>query len=226
MIFRVGIENNNEGVRSIAWALEYPGCFAYGADENEALANLPAVIQAYSAWAGGPHIDAIELEVEDIWTAYEIDGSFERLPKADEQINAWFQHDWKPLTAQEIERGLSLLARSRADLMHTLEGLTPEQWAFQGPGELWDIGGIVNHIAAGERWYLDRLGLAFPRSEMPKDPLERIAKVRDLLNRVLPTLEGSRQVVGVDGEFWSPRKVLRRAVWHERDHTAHIQKLL
>ena len=29
MIFQVGIENNNEG-RSIAWALEHPGCYAYG----------------------------------------------------------------------------------------------------------------------------------------------------------------------------------------------------
>jgi hypothetical protein len=34
------------------------------------------------------------------------------------------------------------------------------------------------------------------------------------------------KVVGVEGEMWSPRKVLRRAVWHERDHTEHIRKLL
>jgi hypothetical protein len=32
--------------------------------------------------------------------------------------------------------------------------------------------------------------------------------------------------MGTDGEFWSPRKLLRRAVWHERDHTEHIRKLL
>ena len=29
-----------------------------------------------------------------------------------------------------------------------------------------------------------------------------------------------------NSEFWSARKVLRRAVWHERDHIFHIQKLL
>ena len=29
MIFRIGIENNNDD-RTIAWALDYPGCFAYG----------------------------------------------------------------------------------------------------------------------------------------------------------------------------------------------------
>ncbi len=32
-------------------------------------------------------------------------------------------------------------------------------------------------------------------------------------------------VAGVVGEFWSPRKLLLRAIRHERDHTAHIQKL-
>ncbi len=30
MISLIGIGNNNEGFRSIAWALEHPGCFAYG----------------------------------------------------------------------------------------------------------------------------------------------------------------------------------------------------
>jgi hypothetical protein len=32
-------------------------------------------------------------------------------------------------------------------------------------------------------------------------------------------------VVGLEGEFWSPRKLLRRAVWHERDHSQHIRQL-
>jgi hypothetical protein len=32
-------------------------------------------------------------------------------------------------------------------------------------------------------------------------------------------------VVGVGGEFWSPRKLLRRVAWHELDHLQHIQRL-
>jgi len=43
---------------------------------------------------------------------------------------------------------------------------------------------------------------------------------------VLPDLAGSSQVLGVNGEFWSPRKVLRRAAWHEIDHIEHIFKLI
>jgi hypothetical protein len=49
MKFRVGIENNNEGIRTIAWLLEHPGCFAYGSNQLEAIDNLPAAIDEYAA---------------------------------------------------------------------------------------------------------------------------------------------------------------------------------
>ncbi len=49
MIFQVGIENNNEG-RSIAWALEHPGCFAYGINGNAATLNLESALAKYAAW--------------------------------------------------------------------------------------------------------------------------------------------------------------------------------
>jgi hypothetical protein len=41
-----------------------------------------------------------------------------------------------------------------------------------------------------------------------------------------PAKIGSKQAARVYGEFWSPRKMLRRAVWHERDHTFHTNKLI
>jgi hypothetical protein len=68
--------------------------------------------------------------------------------------------------------------------------------------------------------------LAIPYGELPAEPIEKLTEVRTLMLATLPGLASSTQVVGIDGEFWSPRKVLRRAVWHERDHTAHIQRLI
>ena len=231
MIFRVGLENNNEGVRSIAWALEHPGCFAYGKDEDEALAHLPGVIRAYAEWIGRRESawlekTEIEIRVEDRFDAYFINDEFDRVAGGEDEISAWFQHDWKPLTATDIERGLELLLWSRADLLDTVKGLSPEELEMKHEGERWPISGILNHVGGAEWWYMDRLGLAFPRNEVPKEPMARLGKVRAHLNRILPTLEGSKQVVGADGEFWSPRKMLRRAVWHERDHTQHIRKLM
>jgi hypothetical protein len=39
--------------RSLAWVLGHPGCFAYGADGDQALAGVPATIQAYGDWIAG-----------------------------------------------------------------------------------------------------------------------------------------------------------------------------
>ncbi len=232
MKFRAGIENNNEGIRSIAWILEHPGCYAYGENEQEAITNSANAVREYAnrisqegeSWL--PRDVEIELHVEQVWTDYQINKEFDRVESDGYGVDPFFEHDWKPLTGTDVERGLKLLAWSRADLMTVIERLTPAQWTIKKEGERWDIAGIVNHIGGAEWWYLDRLGLAFPKAEVPKEPLERLKKVRALMNKLLPTFKDLRQVVGVDGEIWSPRKVLRRALWHERDHTEHIRKVL
>lgn len=90
----------------------------------------------------------------------------------------------------------------------------------------WDIRGIVNHIGSAEWWYLNRLGLAFARAELPGEHTERLWKVRACLLEALPTLVGVEKVAGREGELWSLRKMLRRALWHERDHVDHIRGLL
>lgn len=232
MKVRIGIENNNEGIRSIAWGLEHPGCYAYGGNESEALANSAHAIREYAQWIGRhepswiPLEETIEPQLEQVWMDYTINEAFDRVEKDGYDVEPFFEHDWKPLTATDIERGLKLLAWSRADLLAVLEKLTAEQWAIKKQGERWDIAGIVNHIGGAEWWYIERLGRAFPKADVPKEPMERIRKVRVLLNEVLPALKDVNQVVGLGGELWSPRKALRRALWHERDHTEHILKLL
>lgn len=230
MIFRTGLENNFEG-RSLAWALGHPGCFAHGPDGEAALAALPTAIQDYVAWvathAGESWLspESIEIQLDETWDCYHVDEDYELAEDAYE-VNAWFRHDWKPLTDQEIARGLEILSWSRADLLAAVDGVSAERLNQKHPGERWDIAGILKHVGGGEWWYLDRLGLAFPRDQVPEDPLARLETVRAHLVHMMPTLANAHQVVGVDGEFWSPRKMLRRAVWHERDHTTHIRRLL
>jgi DinB superfamily len=231
MLFRVGIENNNEGYRSVAWALEHPGCFAYGPDSDQALDNLLPAIQAYAAWIKKherPWFDPRdpELVLEETFNDYDITADLDIVEKGEYTVEPFFQYDWKPLTAVELEHAVKLLAWSRQDLLVLLHTLSPEQWAFKGKGERWDVRGIANHIGGAEWWYLDRLGLAFPRPEVPPEPLPRLEKVRPRLLEVLPGLQDVTQVLGIDGELWSPRKLLRRALWHERDHTEHIRKVL
>jgi hypothetical protein len=234
MNFQAGIENNNEG-RSIAWALEHPGCFAYGSRGPAALTNLEMALVKYASWI--LHHDSntwlsfnekeIEFTINGVWDDYFIDEAFNRTAEQDGySVDAFFPHDWKPLTAVEIKHGLIMLAWSREDLLHILKGLDREKLEKSYPGERWSINGVLGHVGGAEWWYLDRLGLAFPRSEVPDEPLTRLEKVRRHLNTELVKLEGVTQVVGKSGEIWSPRKLLRRALWHERDHVEHILKLL
>jgi hypothetical protein len=232
-MFRVGLENGAEG-RSQAWVLGHPGCFAYGTDGSVALEEVPKAIQEYyhwiavhssENWLAEDAIDPCDYRLEETWECYIINSNVE-LSQEGYEVNAWFRHDWLPLNVEDIQRGQLLLNWGREELMKIVRNLNTQILERTFPKERWSISGILKHIGGAEWWYLDRLGLAIPRQEVPEDTFQRLEIVRSKLSEVLPGLAGSTQVIGVSGEFWSPRKLLRRAVWHEYDHIAHIRKLL
>lgn len=232
-MFRIGLENGTEG-RSQAWVLGHPGCFAYGGDGSAALEAVPNAIQDYRRWIAAHtsevwfnenEIESNAYHLDETWECYTISSDYE-LVQDGYEVNAWFRHDWKPLKAEDLRRGVLLLNWGREHLLETVKDLDAETMERTYPGERWSIAGILKHIGGAEWWYQDRLGLAFDRQAVPEEPFIRLEKVRANLVEILPGLLGSTKVVGVSGEFWSARKLLRRAVWHEYDHIAHIRKLL
>jgi hypothetical protein len=231
MLIRVGLDNKFEGKRSIAWALDFPGAFAYGDDGSEALMNLPQVLVNFAAWANrhaGEERIALgdfDVRLEETWESYNVPRGW-NAAKGEVEVNAWFRDDWRPLDRVEAMRGLEMLRWSRADLLQIVSDLEAVKMDEQREGERWSIRGILAHVATAEWWYLDRFGLIGPRNELPKDPYERMAAVRQRLEQALPEMAGVEKVFGLDGEFWSPRKLLRRALWHEIDHIGHIAHLL
>jgi hypothetical protein len=233
MIFQLGIENNFEG-RSIAWALEHPGCFAYGTNADGAILNLESALSKYAGWIlrHDTHTwlsfsdEDIETVINGTWDVYFINDDMDKATEADGyNVDGFFPYDWKPLSSLEIKHGLMMLSWSRDDLMKSIQGLSPEKLQATFAGERWSINGILGHVGRAEWWYLERLGRSFPKEQLPEEPLKRLEKVRGQFSAELNKMVGVKQVVGVDGEFWSPRKLLRRALWHERDHTEHIRKL-
>ncbi len=230
MLIRIGMENGYQG-RSLAWALDFPGAFAYGQDAAEALLSLPRGLVQYQEWAnhhaGETWVDLgdFDLRLVETWEVYRVNRDMEESEEGYE-VNAWFRDDWRPLSEGDVARGLRLLEWSRADLLAITAGLPAAKLDETLPGQRWSIRGILGHVGGAEWWYLDRLGLAQPRQELPEDVFERLAAARGRLAAALPGLAGSKQVVGVNGEFWSPRKLLRRALWHELDHIGHIIQLL
>lgn len=233
MQLRTGLELNIEG-RNLAWALDHPGCFAYGDDHQEALIRLPQAFVAYQKWvelkAGDQSwlkdVQNLDIHLEETFTVYAINENYEVVDQGYD-VNAWFLNDWKPLTEEDIQHALSILAWSRQDLLALLKDIPIELHEKKFEGERWTIMGIVNHIGGAEWWYLDRLGLTtLTRTDLPKDPFERLEIVREQLNQILPNLINEEMVRGKEGEMWSARKLLRRAIWHEKDHIHHIYKLI
>jgi len=233
MNFRIGIESGFEG-RTLAWVLDHPGCFAYAGNIDAVLDVIPDAIRRYAAWVARHkhknwiNAEDVQLHIEETWQVYSINENYElATPDKDSyEVNAWFLDDWKPLSRQDIDKGYKLLTWNRQDFLRVIQDIPPHILDFQPSGERWSIKGIIRHVGIAEWWYLDRLNLTFPYEALPSDPFDIIRKSRESLLTLLPGLENKPLVVGVDGEFWSPRKLLRRALWHERDHTEHIQKLL
>ena len=57
------------------------------------------------------------------------------------------------------------------------------------------------------------------------DTLGRVLLVRQHLLDVLPELIGDERVTEWNGELWSPRKLVRRALWHELLHARDIKRI-
>ncbi len=234
MRIRVGIENDNDD-RSIAWALEHPGCFAYGADAAEATDNMRRAVEEYAArvrahsmrWMDdGP----MEVAVEEVFDAYRLPPDPDLYPgRANGPlVESFFQADTVPLTGTDVERAFKLLDWSRRDLLDTIRGLSDQRLDEKRPGERWSINGILLHVAHAEWWYQACVSPPMPPEEtdLPAEPLGCLELVRAHLTALLPKHEGVHHMIDVEGETWSPRKMLRRAAWHERDHIQHIRKLI
>lgn len=232
MRIRIGIENNIEG-RSLAWALDFPGCFAYGQDESEACILLPKALIMYDHWIQNHTDDPwftftdFDLRIVEKYEVFSIDSDFNiTTPGAGYEVNAWFLDDWRPLSVDEVERGLDIFHWQRNELLAGLTTLSTEVLTKEHPGQRWNIIGIAKHIANVELWYLQRLGLVpTTHQKMATNHETRLEQTANLIDKIFPSFPGKNQVNGVDGEFWSYRKILRRTLWHQRDHIDHIKEL-
>ncbi len=227
MPYHLGVEDM-EPHHWIAWVFDLPGCYSSAQTQDGAVLLAPARIAEFFDWRArrgrpSPLADEnIQTQVLEVFHAY--------ADKDDPQyiVNAFFADDRRPLKPDEIDDALWLLEQTRADLLAVVQPLSPARQKKRIPADerFKTIGGILRHVAWGESWYFDRLGLAFAREDMPKDPFEALQKVRAHTIAMLPGLAGNSQVVERSSELWSARKVVRRAIWHERDHTQHIGKVM
>ncbi len=207
--------------RWIAHVPDLPGCFSAHKDRDVAIKGIPAALESYVQWCTrhGMRISGLAgpMMVSEVIRAWTYEDDYE--------VNAFFASDRPPVTGGEVEEFRRLLEMAGRDLMAAVEGLAPQDLAKEFSGERWSILGILRHVANSDLWYLDRLGLALPQADLPDEVMPRLERVRAHTLASLPALSLRTGVVALSAELWSARKVLRRTLWHERDHTDHILKL-
>jgi uncharacterized damage-inducible protein DinB len=211
----------------IAWAIILPACFSSATTAVDAVAHAPQKITEYFSWLLAhnnlsPVVDE-PIEVEVIETFH----SFASSEDPEYIVNALFDDDRRPLGYWDVEIALRLLNWTRQDLLSAIRSITQEQLTKEISGETrGSITGILNHIATAENWYFEQLGRGLERAKLSDDTLEKIAIVRANTQEQLVKLVSDKRITKNCDELWSARKIMRRTLWHERDHTQQIVQLL
>src|SRR5690606_10274206 len=111
------------------------------------------------------------------------------------------------------------------ELLAGVETIPAEILKHEFEGQRWTIEGILEHIAQVESWYFSRLGFNIPEPAEKLDPIRLLDISAAAANQYLPELVGSDQIFEYRQEKWSARKLVRRLLWHQRDHIDHIRGL-
>jgi predicted RNase H-like HicB family nuclease len=204
---------------------ELLGCFAVGSTPDEALERLRRTITEYLTWlishdeAPAPSADTAEVEIE-IAEEVSTPGSYPRRPG---ESLAFFAAEEEPLSYHDLQTAVRLMEHARRDLLEFLRDV-PETLLHWQPGpDEWSIAETLLHMAHAEASYIARLD-----EQSERTPFPQLTAIRSWAYHRLGRLtevELSRVTVH-RGEKWSARKVLRRFLEHDREHTAYIRSLL
>lgn len=231
----------SSGGMTMAHVLDLPGCSIRETSRAATLGQLPAAIRAYHAWLrrhGEPAPAETELIVIEVAAEVTGCGPFDPGDAA-----ALFPPERAALSPAEMARLLRLLAYSRADLLALIgtgpTALPDELLDWRPDPESFCIRQILRHIGNAEEWYVSRL---VPPETLPAEwendeemplyqflEMERhtaIARLEQLTDDERARTNRPPYWTTHPDEEWTARKVLRRFLEHEREHTAQIRQVL
>ncbi len=208
----VGLEEGADGA-VVAHALNLPGCAAVGGSPEAAVDAFQRALMEWLRFlaASGEPVPPPDAELQiavDEWVrtdARVLDGETEAL----------FADDLRALEQGEAERGVQRLGMLRGRILDRVRRRPDALLDAETPGGM-TARQVLEELARAQWWTLTRLG-ATPMAEVPEKTLARLdtalALVVDRLT-VLPDDARGRRLE-LDGEEWTPRKVLRRLLWLE-----------
>ena len=226
MIFDLYLQVKRTG-RTHAHVPDWPGCNWLANSPEVALEQAQPAIGWHLTWlrkyakpAPSPEEPIIPVLVQ------------QHLSTAREgNIIGFFESESQPISVKEIPYFLDLMSCARAELLELTRDLAEEILNWQPGAGSWSILEVLRHVAAAERWYLTRIldPARLPQFNPSRSVWLRLEAVRSLAIQRLSGLdesERSRVVTDKSGELWSARKVFRRYLEHEREHTHHVLEIL
>jgi hypothetical protein len=212
----IGLEQGADGY---LWAhpLGLAGCAAAGVTAEAAVGAFEGELVEwlrFVASAGGA-VPPAEAELE-----LAVDEWIETDAKVGEgESLALFAADVAALQDDEIARGMRLLGDLRGALLSTIRGIPRREveTALDASAEGgWTVRQVLEELARAQWWTLSRLG-ASPMAGAADATLARLDTAMALVVQHLGHLPPERCALRLelDGEEWTPRKVLRRLLWLE-----------
>jgi predicted RNase H-like HicB family nuclease/uncharacterized damage-inducible protein DinB len=238
--YQVYLERSGEGL-CMAHVLDLPGCTARGESREEALERLPDAMAAYHSWLerhGEP--PAGRGWVADERVQLQVVGESEGVGPFDAgDAAALFPPDREPVSLEEMERYLRLSGHARSDLLALARPVPQALLEWQPYPGGFSIGRVLRHVGNAEEWYVSRL---VPPETLPSEweddadlpPFEFLEMERRTaiarLRQLTPQERGRVHTPSVwtrhPEEAWTLRKVLRRFLEHELEHTAQVRRIL
>jgi len=211
-LLSVGIEEGPDGA-ALIHSLGVPGCVAYGESPEEALDRFTGRLGEWLDFreAAGLPVPSRDEELQiavDEWIRSDADIS-------GGESEVCFESDLRPLSDREITESLQLLGDLRGLLLRSLRGVPRDRLDEIRTGSL-TLARLADELARAQWWTLSRLG-ASPMADVPGQPIGRLDTAMALVVQQFTNLdeEARSRVIEMEGESWTPRKVLRRLLWLE-----------
>lgn len=240
---KVWLEPGYDYGRTAAWMLELVGCLTWGQDEDVALSRVPSAVGAYADWLAD-HGETVPVPRTDATVVVEtVRATFADADPYRRERNATFAAERRPATSEELETALRRLDFAREDLLALVarldaweaeHGPLPSQEAARPESDVpteRTSADVLRHIGGAEIWLSGRLAPDLHYDGPPRDGdpgaflhashAWAAETVRTLLARDPGVTATDRR-----GEEWTLPKVLRRLVYHARDHWGELDRRL
>jgi len=226
MIYDLYLQVQRTG-RTHAHVPALPGCNWLADTPEEAWSRAVQSISAHLAWLA-KHSQPASPADEPVIPRL---AQQRRSTAREGHLVGFFESERQPVLPAEIPGFLDLMASARADLLSLVRDLPAETLNRRPAPGSWSVQETLRHVAGAERWYLTRIldPATIPVFKPSRSVWHRLEIVRALAVERLSALaaaERSAVVAARSGELWSARKVFRRFLEHEREHTAHIHEIL